>query len=51
VVCFPRTKRLVEVQRSLHSRKFPDAKKRIEKTIEWRREFKPELILPEEVPL
>lgn len=29
--------------------KFEDAKKRIEKTMEWRREFKPDLIPPEEV--
>ena len=33
----------------LFSRKFEEAKKRIEKTIEWRREFKPDLIPPEEV--
>ena len=32
-------------------RKFEDAKKRIEKTMEWRREFKPDLIPPEEVPM
>ena len=32
-------------------RKLEDAKKRIEKTIEWRRDFKPDLIPPEEVPL
>lgn len=31
------------------SRKLEDAKKRIEKTIVWRREFKPDLIPPEEV--
>lgn len=29
--------------------KFEDAKKRIEKTMQWRREFKPDLIPPEEV--
>jgi len=29
--------------------RFEDAKKRIEKTMEWRREFKPDLIPPEEV--
>ena len=33
----------------LSSRKFEDAKKRIEKTMQWRREFKPDLIPPEEV--
>jgi len=32
-------------------RKFEDAKKRIEKTMEWRRDFKPDLIPPEEVPV
>jgi len=31
--------------------KFEDAKKRIEKTMEWRREFKPDLIPPEEVKI
>lgn len=30
-------------------RKFEDAKKRIEKTMEWRKDFKPDLIPPEEV--
>lgn len=30
-------------------RKFEEAKRRIEKTMEWRREFKPDLIPPEEV--
>lgn len=29
--------------------KMDDAKKRIKGTIEWRREFKPELISPEDV--
>ncbi|KAH7924464.1 CRAL/TRIO domain-containing protein [Leucogyrophana mollusca] len=29
--------------------KFPDAQKRIKGTMEWRREFKPELIVPDEV--
>jgi hypothetical protein len=29
--------------------KFDDAQKRIENTIEWRREYKPDLIPPEEV--
>lgn len=28
---------------------FPDAQKRIKSTLEWRREFKPELIPPDEV--
>jgi len=32
-------------------RKFEDAKKRIAKTMQWRREFKPDLIPPEEVLL
>lgn len=32
-------------------RKFEDAKKRIEKTMEWRKDFKPDLIPPEEVPV
>jgi hypothetical protein len=31
------------------SRKLEDAKRRIEKTMQWRREFKPDLIPPEEV--
>ena len=35
----------------LPPRKFEDAKKRIGKTMEWRREFKPDLIPPEEVLL
>jgi hypothetical protein len=29
--------------------KFDDAKKRIKATLEWRREFKPDLIPPDEV--
>lgn len=34
---------------SFSPRKPEDAKKRIEKTMEWRRDFKPDLIPPEEV--
>lgn len=41
--------RLGEASINLSPRKFEDAKKRIEKTMEWRREFKPDLIPPEEV--
>lgn len=41
--------RLGEINVNLFPRKFEDAKKRIEKTMEWRREFKPDLIPPEEV--
>lgn len=38
-----------EADIDLFPRKLEDAKKRIEKTMEWRREFKPDLIPPEEV--
>ena len=51
VVYFPRSHMLTEIRCSLPARKLEDAKKRIEKTIEWRRDFKPDLIPPEEVPL
>lgn len=42
-------KPLRESRADFSPRRFEDAKKRIEKTMQWRREFKPDLIPPEEV--
>ena len=48
---FPRAKGSQRSSAHFFPRRFEDAKRRIEKTIEWRRDFKPDLIPPEEVPL
>jgi hypothetical protein len=51
VVCLRVSQRIAGSNAKSFLRKFEDAKKRIEKTMEWRRDFKPDLIPPEEVPV
>ena len=49
MVCLQVGQRVAGSNVNFLPRKFEDAKKRIEKTMEWRRDFKPDLIPPEEV--
>ena len=49
MVCLQVGQRVAGPNINFLPRKSEDAKKRIEKTMEWRREFKPDLIPPEEV--